>query len=265
MIFPGMDPYLEDPTIWPGIHNRLAINICDALLPHLLPRYVALTGQRVYVQGPSQHGIEPDVWLRRRREPADGKAATAVLEAEAPVEVEAVDGGETTEPFVNVIDRRDGKRVVTVIELLSPSYKYAGVGRDEYKRKQREVLTGGAHLVEIDLLRYGPHAAAVPLDLADLDVPYDYLVSVNRARPPRRKFELYRKTLRQRLPVIRVPLAGNDADVPLDLQAALAKAYDNGAYQYAVRYDRPCRPPLSADDQTWADELIRAATRTNSQ
>lgn len=259
MIFPGMDPYLEDPIIWPDVHNSMSVYIRDALQPLLLPRYIALTGQRVYVQGPSQHGIEPDVWLRRRRESAEAAVATAVMEPEAPVEVEAVEGGETTEAFVNIIDRRDGDRVVTVIELLSPSNKYAGVGRDEYKRKQREVLTSGAHLVEIDLLRDGPHAAAVPLDLADLDVPYDYLVSVNRARSPRRKFELYRKTLRQRLPVIRVPLAGSDPDVPLDLQAALAKAYDNGAYRYAVHYDRPCRPPLSAEDQAWADGLIRAA------
>ena len=25
--FPGMDPYLEDPTIWPDVHNRLFVTI----------------------------------------------------------------------------------------------------------------------------------------------------------------------------------------------------------------------------------------------
>ena len=25
MIFPGMDPYLEDPQIWPGVHSALVV------------------------------------------------------------------------------------------------------------------------------------------------------------------------------------------------------------------------------------------------
>jgi Protein of unknown function (DUF4058) len=25
MIFPGMDPYLEDPKLWPGLHSRMVV------------------------------------------------------------------------------------------------------------------------------------------------------------------------------------------------------------------------------------------------
>ena len=91
------------------------------------------------------------------------------------------------------------------------------------------------------------------------------MVSVNRAVASRSKYEYYARTLRQRLPVIRVPLAAGDEDVKLDLQAVVERTYDAGAYRYQVRYDRPCVPPLSPEDQAWADELIRKAHATASQ
>jgi hypothetical protein len=61
------------------------------------------------------------------------------------------------------------------------------------------------------------------------------------------------------LPRIRVPLAEGDPEVVLDVQAVVAQTYEAGSYRERLRYDRPCVPPLSAEDQAWADELIRAA------
>ena len=37
--FPGMDPWLESPTLWPDVHNSLITSIRDALAPRLAPRY----------------------------------------------------------------------------------------------------------------------------------------------------------------------------------------------------------------------------------
>jgi len=34
MIFPGMDPYLEAPGRWPGLHNSLAVYIRDHYRPY---------------------------------------------------------------------------------------------------------------------------------------------------------------------------------------------------------------------------------------
>jgi len=31
MIFPGMDPYLENPQLWPGVHTRLIVYLADQL------------------------------------------------------------------------------------------------------------------------------------------------------------------------------------------------------------------------------------------
>jgi hypothetical protein len=53
-----------------------------------------------------------------------------------------------------------------------------------------------------------------------------------------------------KLPVIAGPLVPGDADVPLDLQSALDRAYDDGPYDRAVRYDMAqVNPPLPTERQ----------------
>ena len=39
--FPGMDPYLESPDLWPDVHNRLMNLFADQLGDLLAPKYVA--------------------------------------------------------------------------------------------------------------------------------------------------------------------------------------------------------------------------------
>lgn len=48
MIFPGMDPYLERPQLWTGVHSRLIVYLADQLEPLLRPRYVSAVEERVY-------------------------------------------------------------------------------------------------------------------------------------------------------------------------------------------------------------------------
>ena len=151
--------------------------------------------------------------------------------------------------------------MVTVIEVVSPTNKYAGPGRISYLAKQDEVLRGPTHLVEIDLLRTGPHVLAVLEVAARSAVEYDYLICVNRALDARDTFELYPRRLRERLPRLRVPLAGSDPDVVLALQAAVARVHDAGSYADRIHYDRPCAPSLPPDDQAWADRLFAEARR----
>jgi hypothetical protein len=177
MIFPGMDPYLEDPLIWNGVHAALIVYIRDFLRPLLRPRYLAAIEQRVFVEGPDRD-IHPDVWLRQSRARL-GEQAVAVAEADTPCVVEVPDL-EIREAYINILDRQSGQRVVTVIEVVSPTNKYAGPGRDSYTAKQKEVRRSNTHLVEIDLLRLGPHVLAVPEWVAR--GRYTYLVCHLRAR-----------------------------------------------------------------------------------
>jgi hypothetical protein len=40
--FPGMDPYLEAPSIWPDVHHRLIAALSEQLQSQLGPQYTAV-------------------------------------------------------------------------------------------------------------------------------------------------------------------------------------------------------------------------------
>jgi len=269
MIFPGMDPYLEHPQLWTGFHHTLITYIRDYLRPLLRPRYIAAVEDRVYLEGADRE-IVPDVWVRRgqaksRALPRSSlQSSLASLEEETPLLVK-VPALEVHEGYITILDRRSGQKVVTVIEVVSPTNKFAGPGRKLYKTKQRELLASDVHLVEIDLLRKGPHVLAIPKRTARREAgDYDYLSCVNRAKERRDEYELYPARLRGKLPRILVPLAGDDPDVKLEIQLVLAQTYDAGTYRERIDYSKPCVPRLPAEDQAWADELIRHAGITSN-
>ena len=256
--FPGMDPYLEHPALWPGVHNGLVAALAAQLQPLLTPRYVAAIEQRVYIEG-THHQRVPDVHVEKVRDETGGTAvARGVIDTPSVLEIDALEIEEWT---IHVLDRYRDMKVVTVIEVVSPANKTPGPGRRSYRRKQREVRASEAHLVEIDLVRRGRHVLSVPEAHLSGAADYDYLACVSRW-PKRRRFELYRTRLRERLPRIGLPLTEPDADVPLDVQAALEQTYRDGGYALRLRYEEPCEPPLESADQQWANDcwaVYRAA------
>ncbi len=255
--FPGMDPYLEHPVLWTAVHARLVVALADQLGPRLAPRYVASVEERVFIES-DQHRV-PDVWVQeavpRRRTPTDGSG----LAIAAPLVVQ-VEQLEIREHYITILDRYRDFGVVTVIELVSPSNKAAGPGRDSYLAKQKELRGSECHTVEVDLLRRGTHVMSVPESHVKPARPFDYLVCVSRW-PARHRFELYPCHLRDPLPMIGVPLADPDPDIPLSLQAALEHVYTNARYDLRVLYDEPCVPPLSPEDQEWATQRWTAYRR----
>ncbi len=252
MIFPGMDPYLELPSLWADFHSRLIVYLAEHLRPLLRPRYIASVQTRVFIEGPDQDRF-PDVGIRRTL--VARPAATAVVEADLPVEIQVTELA-IEETYLQILDLKMNQRVVTVLEVVSPTNKYSGPGRDAYVAKQTEVRRSDAHLVEIDLLRSGPHVLTAPERLARGVGPYDYLICVNRAEETRTRFQLSLRRLAQRLPRFRCPLAQPDDDVVVDLQAVVERTYELGGYEDFLRYDQPCVPPLSSEDQAWANRLV---------
>jgi hypothetical protein len=59
------------------------------------------------------------------------------------------------------------------------------------------------------------------------------------------------------LPTIPVPLADDDPDVPLDLQAVFTATYERAGYDYSLDYARPLTPRLEAADADWVNGLLR--------
>lgn len=263
--FPGMDPYLEHPVLWEGVHARMVVAIANRLQPLLDPRYVATVEERVYIEGPQRRTGGGS----QRRHKKVGVSLRETLSVGAPTEqalaerVPYSDGAviveveplEVRQSRIEILDAYNDMKLVTLIELVSPTNKAAGPGRESYLQKQQEVLDGDCHLVEIDLLRRGDHVLAVPEWKLDDLQDHAYLACVCRW-PRRTRYELYPMPLREPLPEIAVPLADPDPDVFLPLQDVLTQVYDDGRYLRRIRYEEPCEPQLDSEDQAWADSLV---------
>jgi hypothetical protein len=249
-----MDPFLEDPQVWPALHPLLISETCKQIQPELRARgYYAQVGQRLWVTQVDRP-VYPDLAVVRvSRNRRDELGAVATAEPDEPIRLHAVDI-EIRESFIDVYDAK-GHRLVTSIEYVSPTNKSDAQGRELYLRKQRELADAGVNLVEVDLLRRGPHVVCVPKSLVESIRPWDYLVCV--WRPNQDDFEVYPISVRNRLPRIRLPLVSGDADSVLDLQAAFDQAYDAGPFPAQADYRATLTPPLSSEDDQWAVELLR--------
>jgi hypothetical protein len=268
--FPGMDPYLENPDWFPDLHGSLIIFMKGTLQRCLPESYYAQSSQRVWLEYSQRH-VEPDVEVvqsaRRPQKRARGGSVAVAKSQEADpvvVTVETIERGPFKESFLE-IRRRRGKEVqiVTTIEVLSPANKKAGnPGRAKFLDKQRKTLDSKTHLVEIDLLRGGAHALAVPKELVTAKAaPFEYLACVHRFDRPK-EFLVYPMALRERLPKIAIPLAPGDPDVALDLQDVFDQSYDFGPYRREIAYGRdPIVPRLKPDQAEWAAALFKPRRR----
>ena len=148
------------------------------------------------------------------------------------------------------VRNRVGLEVVTVIELLSPSNKRTGADRDSCLAKRRELLRSPSHLVEIDLLRgWAPMPQGGRPEC-------DYSVMVSRVEK-RRAADFWPIMLRDRLPLIPIPLRSPDGSVPVDLQEVLHRAYDGPGYEHFIYGGSP-EPALSPEDAVWARQFLPA-------
>ena len=255
--FPGMDPYLEEPSLWPDVHHELISVSRDVLNQRLRPKYFARIEERVYISDeydPARRVIAPDLRIVQRgghvatRTPSESSIAVATVE---PVEATTLIEDEIHEARVEVIDRAQ-RVVVTVIEILSPTNKVLrSRGRESYEEKRLEVMRSPTHFIEIDLLRDGE--GFPPYEALE---PHDYRVHLSRVER-RPKGTLWPIRLDQRLPVIPIPLRGGDPDAELDLQTVLNTAYDRAAYDLELDYRAEPKPPFAPEQKIWADCLLR--------
>jgi uncharacterized protein DUF4058 len=248
--FPGMDPYLEAPSIWPDVLTTLMSIFREQLTPLLAPKYLAELETQIVIDrlDDEPQVVLPDVSVTSPELSAGAPSAVAVA-APAPVQVR-VPLDVPTRVVSVYIRLRESARLVAVIELLSLVNKRRGKGREEYLEKRRTFLTSPVHLIEIDLLRSYPR---MPFD--DPLPPAHYLVMVcNAGERPRSSVWPIR--VRQPLPTIPIPLLAPDPPVPLDLGQSLRTAYERARYDLRVDYRQPPVPPLSPADSAWADALL---------
>jgi Protein of unknown function (DUF4058) len=249
--FPGMNPYIERALVWHDFHESFMPFVRETLTPQVGTRYYVRIDEQLFIHDlPSEERRflgRGDI-LVSTSAPAGAAAAvagSAVLEA--PIEVSSPLLDTEGLAFLEIRDR-DNHELVTVVELLSPTNKYAGADREQYLAKARQVQRSGANFVEIDLLRGGPRMPWVGMPACD------YCVVVSRAeRRPKAGF--WPLGLHDRLPEIPIPLRHGDGDARIDLQQILHRIYDSAGYANFI-YAGPPEPALSPTDTSWADQFL---------
>lgn len=248
-----MDPFLEDPSLWPGIHNGLIARLQHMLGPLLRPEHVVCLEERTFRDSDgTMFTSRPDPLVRE----STGRGRLQQAERSSPqqrvIEVEVPITDHIRETWLEVRST-DGGEVVTVLEILSPTNKRPGRGRRRYEARRQMILESAASLVEIDLLRSGD-----PMPLRGPQPATDYRILVSRGdRRPRA--ELLPFSLRDPIPAFELPLRPGETGPTVAVRAALDSVYATGSFDLRLDYRQPPAPELRADDATWADELLRAA------
>lgn len=252
--FPGMNPYLEHPELFPGFHHWLIIEIARFLSPQLRPKYRVAVEVRMYETTDDNSllvGI-PDVTVKSRQTATDSTINNVAVAAPTtePVKVTVPMPVTIKEGYLEV--REVGtEALITTIEILSPSNKRSGKGRQMYEEKRYQVLGSRTNLVEIDLLRKGE-----PMRFFDNGIETHYRILV--CRGTRRPYaDLYAFNLLDVIPNFPLPLRSGDTEPVIDLQSLLNEVYDVSGYDLVVDYNQEAVPALSEQDAVWADALLR--------
>ena len=215
-LFPGMDLYIEACGLWEDFDAKLISEIERALASVVPEGYVVRVGERAYVV------MGPEVQTEYR------------------------------ETYLEIRELNPQHRLVTSLEVLSPSNKRQNSpGWEQYLRKRQVLLEGQANFVEIDLLRGGQR-----MPMADdwPDSPY-YLLVARKKEPLR--CAVWAAHFRHALPEIPVPLRPPDGDVSLALQPLIDSVYARSRYDQDIDYRQPLRPPSSAADAAWLKKHLR--------
>ena len=252
--FPGMNPFLQ--ARWPDVHTRLIAYISDAINDQLPADLSVHAEEGIMIDFAEEppSGVRADVAVvenRSLRQPEYEQAATATLEVAEPVRVRIP----LTRRWLEIRDRNE--RLVTVIEVISPVNKSDSRWL-RFVERQVKLLLAGVNLLEIDLIRGGN--ATIPPEFEDVIEKCEstrFLIMAARANDPEER-EIYYCPLKQRLPVIGVPLRPTDKDLPLDLQPLIDRCYQTGRYWNDSQGAIP-GPPLTPEEQAWANQLLTEA------
>jgi hypothetical protein len=256
--FPGMDPYLEDPLYWGGLHAKL-IGALDTALNRLLPDgYFADIDEHVWLQAedPDDRLLlgRPDNYVTRPdgaggRRPRNGGVAVAEPTTEAVLPI----ARRETQKYVKIVGP-DRSTVVTVVEILSPSNKASD--RAKYLAKREEYIASRTNLVELDLLRDGMR---MPMGRPSSPGGDYYIFVARSAAYP--AVQVWQFTVRDAIPNFPIPLRPEDEDVPVPFQSLFEETYETKRYSKRIDYSVPPVPPLRPTDAAWAADLLKKAAK----
>lgn len=253
--FPGMNPFFEQR--WRDAHTTLITYLRDALQEQLPEDLVAMTEEEVVAidAGQPAKTYRPDLkveepWALEEPGARELSAAPPPASSSEPIRV-VMD--EETERWLEI--REAAGRLITVLELLSPTNKLESADRDRYLRKRRGYIRGGINLVEMDLVRQGAPVFPVPVRNVLQQARACYGVCVFQVARPG-EYSVHPIRLRDRLPLLRIPLRPTDADVTVDLQSLIDQCHERGRY-HSLNYRLDLEPPLAPEDASWIEQILK--------
>ena len=250
--FPGMNPYLETRGLWPEVHNKIIAAIHRCLRGRLPFKYSVIMEERVAIgQNPAEEPparyARPDTTISGsgvHQEPSDYELGAGAVTVVLPETY-------TVREWFIRISEQSREDPVTVLEVLSPTNKNPGPGREQYLDKRKRILESATHFIEIDLVRVG---RPMPVEGYDGDAPYRTLISRWQLRP---SAELYPFGLRSSIPSFTVPLLDGDTEPEVPLGEIVKEIYSLDYYVNYMGYHDDPAGPLSDSDRKWLDQTLQ--------
>ena len=240
-------------SIWPGFHTQHMVHIADLLNENLPANYIARSEQSLQIkiqddpeQPPRMHHPEPDISIYQREPTGSPTAYSAVAELAAPSEFPLDDTLDINEDFIKGVvirqltDQDRTGKIVTRIELLSPSNKPGRAGYDAYRLNRNTALYSHTPLIELDYLHEQPPPMLNYPVYPRAEKSFPYNIFINDPRPSVREGRLraYGFVVDQAFPPITIPLADEET-IEFDFGAVYQQTFTRGRWGQQIDYTVP--------------------------
>jgi hypothetical protein len=256
-LYPGINPHLNsylqsEGGGWESFHAEHIIAMARTLDQILPSNYYAVAEKSLQISeiglaAESQRRTRPDVSVYQYGDIPE-KSTVSSSAVTAPTAVLALT--ETLEDeddilsgvvIYELVDRQVPGHIITRLELLSPANKPPQAYYRQYMAKRLQTLRSGVALVEFDYLHHQrPILATLPSYPDHDDGAYPYMILVSTPYPTLEKgrVSLYGFGVDDRLPVVSIPLSGDDK-VMLNLGAVYTRTYEGvRLYRMVVDYEQ---------------------------
>ena len=239
--FPGMDPYLEHPALWPDVHNSLIAAIRDALAPLVAPRYYVGLEQRAYALQPDDLVFigRPDVSVVPASVAEPAAPPYTVTRDAGPIWVELPAADEVSEDYIVIHDVATGKLITAVGVALARQQDQPARAPAVPWRSARKCSPHHTNFIEVDLLRGG-----APMPVMGAAVAGDYRLLVRRVWQRLRAQLCAASTCASRFRPSQSPWRVAKKSLALRLNDVLHGLYERARFDLRLDYGRPPIPAL---------------------
>ncbi|MBC7871919.1 MAG: DUF4058 family protein [Chitinophagaceae bacterium] len=261
----------DQPALWHSFHNFHIAQIVIGLNAQLPDHYIALDEQSLQTRGIDVGGFEeksiktPDVDIFQRKAVDVKGGAMTVLAPTWEAALIEVMQEPIRQPRAALIrellPQRKVGRIVSRIELLSPSNKPSGSKYQTYVDKRTEAIQSEIPLIEIDYLHEQPPILSELPRYLKITGAYPYGIIVTDSRPDwyAGSVKVYGFSVAAPIAQFLLPLAAEESLI-FDLNPVYQKTFVEGRWGDMLDYtDEPERfDTYSAEDQA----KIRAVMAT---